>query len=378
MTHLMNNYGERSITIVRGDGAYLFDEFGKQYLDFAAGIAVVSLGHANPDVTQAIATQAGAVIHCSNLYQIPGQMRVADRLCELSGLDRAFFCNSGTEANECAMKLARKYAAKENQLRTKIVSLPGAFHGRTLGSLSITPKKAYQDGFGPLVPNCVTPPSLEAVLAEVDESTAACFVEVIQGEGGVRVLSLEFLHELENKLHTHGALLVIDEVQTGVGRTGTFFAYEQMGLHPDIVTLAKGLGNGVPVGAVLATSQVASSFEPGSHGTTFGGNPLAMAAAEVVIQKVANKDFLDHVCKIGGKLAHVLSQFGENVSGLGLMLGVDIPQAKSFVRSAAQNGVLLTATSDERVRVVPPLIVEDKHLNDFVNRLSHLQSVRSK
>ncbi len=363
--YLMNNFGERALTMVRGEGAYLYDEVGKRYLDFTAGIAVCSLGHAHPRVTEAIANQAKILMHCSNLYNILGQNRVAQRLCALSGMGRALFCNSGTEANEGALKLARKYAAEFHPAKTKVLSLPRAFHGRTMGALSLTPKAAYQVGYTPLVPNCISPHTLEAVLAEIDDETAGCFVEIIQGEGGVRVLPLDFLHALEQKLHAHGALLIVDEVQTGIGRTGTFFAFEQTGLHPDIITLAKGLGNGMPVGAVLATTTVAAAFVPGSHGTTFGGNPLAMACAEVVVDVVSNPQFLSHVCEMGQELAQILCKYGENVSGQGLMLGVDIPNAKVFVRHAADCGLLLTATGENRVRVVPSLVIQEEHLLEF-------------
>jgi acetylornithine/N-succinyldiaminopimelate aminotransferase len=370
MDHLMNNYGTRSIAMVRGEGAWLYDASGKKYLDFTAGIAVCSLGHCHQLVTEAIRAQANTLMHCSNLYQIPLQETVASELCALSGLAKALFCNSGTEANEGALKLARKYAANQGAGRTKLLSLPHAFHGRTLGALSLTPKKAYQTGFTPLVPDCLTPDTFEAVLDSIDESTAACFVEIIQGEGGVRVLPADFLHELEAKLHEHGALLVIDEVQTGVGRTGTFFAFEQFGLHPDIVTMAKGLGGGFPIGAVLAAEHVASAFEPGNHGTTFGGNPLAMSAANAVVSVVRNETFLAHVREMGEKLAKLLSRYGDNVSGMGLMLGMDEPDARTFVKDAADRGVLLTATGDTRVRVVPPLIIEDEHLAEFERLLN--------
>ncbi len=371
MGHLMNNYGTRSIRMVRGEGAYLFDEQGKKYLDFTAGIAVCSLGHCHKRVAEAIINQANTLVHCSNLYEIPLQEEVASRLCELSGLNKVLFCNSGTEANEAALKLARKYASNENKNRTKVLSLPHAFHGRTMGALSLTPKAAYQVGFEPLVPSCVTPDSLNAVLDEIDETTAACFVEVIQGEGGVRVLKKEFLQELEAKLHESNALLIVDEVQTGAGRTGTFFAFEQFGLHPDIVTMAKGLGGGFPIGAILATENAASAFGPGNHGTTFGGNPLAMASALAVVDIVREEAFLSHVRDMGKKLSHALSDYGNNISGLGLMLGMDVPDARAFVKDAAGKGVLLTATGDTRVRVVPPLIIEDKHIEEFKHLMNN-------
>jgi acetylornithine aminotransferase/acetylornithine/N-succinyldiaminopimelate aminotransferase len=404
MDVLMNNYGERKLTFVRGEGATLYDAAGQAYLDFTAGIAVCSLGHAHPAVAQAIAQQAQTLIHCSNLYLNPGQVRLAERLTALSGLDRAFFCNSGAEANEAAIKLARRYAWHNGDTaRTEIVTLPGGFHGRTLGALSITPKPAYHQGFTPLLPDCSTPERLEAVVDAITERTAACFVEVVQGEGGVNVIPDEVLLAIQARCREVGALFVIDEVQTGVGRTGTFFAFEgvgrtsgtdgsggaelggrpegrpgshagrQLGLQPDIVTMAKGLANGVPVGAVLARAEVAEAFTPGSHGSTFGGNPLAMAAANVVVDIVASADFLEHVKATGAYLQQALRRFSDDVSGRGLMVGMTVPDAKQFVAAAADAGVLLTAVGEHRVRFVPPLIVDAPLVDALVERLAAIR-----
>jgi acetylornithine/N-succinyldiaminopimelate aminotransferase len=369
---LMGNYGVRTLTMVRGEGAYLYDELGNQYLDMMAGIAVCNLGHAHPAITATITAQAGQLLHCSNLFQIPQQQALATRLTKLSGLDAAFFCNSGTEANEAAIKLVRKYASAENPSKTKVLSLPHSFHGRTLGSLSITPNSAYQAGFAPLLPDVIAPQSLEEALALIDDETAGCFVEVIQGEGGVLPLPADFLQALESRLHAHGALLVVDEVQTGIGRTGTFFAFEQVGIQPDLITLAKGLGNGVPVGAVLAKGQVARAFQPGSHGSTFGGNPLAMAVANTVVEEVANDAFMDHVRHMGELLPAALSEFGTELSGRGLMWGFSVPNAKQFVADAAQAGVLFTTVGGNRVRAVPPLIITEKEIEELVIRLRHM------
>ncbi|MDQ0189558.1 aminotransferase class III-fold pyridoxal phosphate-dependent enzyme [Alicyclobacillus cycloheptanicus] len=424
MDVLMNNYGERKLTFVRGEGATLYDAAGQAYLDFTAGIAVCSLGHAHPAVAQAIAQQAQTLIHCSNLYLNPGQVRLAERLTALSGLDRAFFCNSGAEANEAAIKLARRYAWHNGDTaRTEIVTLPGGFHGRTLGALSITPKPAYHQGFTPLLPDCSTPERLEAVVDAITERTAACFVEVVQGEGGVNVIPDEVLLAIQARCREVGALFVIDEVQTGVGRTGTFFAFEgvgrtsgtdgsggaelggrpgshtgaepgvapgshagaepglvpgshagrRLGLQPDIVTMAKGLANGVPVGAVLARAEVAEAFTPGSHGSTFGGNPLAMAAANVVVDIVASADFLEHVKATGAYLQQALRRFSDDVSGRGLMVGMTVPDAKQFVAAAADVGVLLTAVGEHRVRFVPPLIVDAPLVDALVERLAAIR-----
>ncbi|OFW80318.1 MAG: acetylornithine aminotransferase [Alicyclobacillus sp. RIFOXYA1_FULL_53_8] len=371
---LMNNYGQRSLEMVRGDGAYLYDQTGKQYLDFTAGIAVCNLGHAHPSITETISRQAATLIHCSNLYLNPEQQRLARSLSALSGLDEVFFCNSGTEANEAAIKLARKYAAfRQETQRTRIVSLPNAFHGRTFGSLSITPKPAYQAGYAPLVPDCVAPTELAGVLDLIDEHTAACFVEVIQGEGGVRPLSQDLLVAIEQRCRDTGALFVIDEVQTGVGRTGSFYAFEQLGLHPDIVTMAKGLANGMPIGAVLAKSEVAQAFGPGSHGSTFGGNPLVTAVANVVCEIVSQPQFLSSVVSLGERLEQVLNRLGTEVTGRGLMWGMTVSDAKQYVAKAAERGVLLTAVGDTRVRFVPPLILTHEQIAEMERRLADLE-----
>ncbi|MCL6517512.1 aspartate aminotransferase family protein [Alicyclobacillus sp.] len=368
--HVMGNYGERALTMVRGEGVYLYDAGGRRYLDFTAGIAVCALGHAHPVVSNAIAAQAKTLIHCSNLYQNPWQNRLAARLAELSGLDKAFFCNSGAEANEAAIKLARRYAwAKGEEARTELVSLPGGFHGRTFGALSITGKPKYHEGFRPLVPGCATPEDFEGVLRAITERTAACFVEVVQGEGGVNPVPVEVLRAIEARCRETGALLVVDEVQTGVGRTGTFFAFEQAGLRPDIVTMAKGLAGGVPIGAVLARAEVAEALGPGSHGSTFGGNPLATATALAVVETVADAAFLAHVREVGAYLRDRLETLGTQVSGLGLMCGITVPDAKAFVQAAQEAGVLVTAVGDTRVRFVPPLVVDRVHVDELVERL---------
>lgn len=370
----MDNYGTRALEMVRGNGAYLYNQAGTEFLDLTAGIAVCSLGHAHPAVTRVIARQAATLIHCSNLYTNPEQTRLAHRLAQLSGLDKVFFCNSGTEANEAAMKLTRKYAAaKGDATRTKIVSLPNAFHGRTYGSLSMTPKPAYQAGHQPLVPDCVSPQTLEDVVNEIDEQTAACFVEVIQGEGGVRPLPPSVLSAIERRCHDMGALFVIDEVQTGVGRTGTFFAYEQLGLHPDIITMAKGLANGVPIGAVIASAEIAGAFTPGSHGSTFGGNPLAAAVANVVVETVSKPEFLANVRSLGEKFQAALERLGTEVQGRGLMWGMTVQEnAKTYVQRASEQGVLLTAVGEHRVRFVPPLIITGDQIDEMEHKLSTL------
>lgn len=372
-TALMSNYGERGITLVRGEGVYVYDDAGKDYLDFTAGIAVNALGHAHQKLTHTLREQIETLIHCSNLYKTPWQEQLGFSLSKLSGLDKVFFCNSGAEANEAAIKLARRYAYLNGELdRTEIVSLPKAFHGRTMGALSITPKPQYQEGYQPLVSGCVTPDTYEGALDLIGEHTAACIAEVVQGEGGVNPVPASVLRSIEARCKEVGALFIIDEVQTGVGRCGSFLAFQQFSLSPDIVTMAKGLGGGVPIGAVLAKDPVASAFTPGSHGTTFGGNPLAMAAGLTVTEIVSEPEFLAHIKEVGQYLMHALTLFSEEVTGLGLMIGMTVTDAKQFVSKAAEQGVLLTAVSPTRVRFVPPLIIEKSDVDELIRRLEAL------
>lgn len=368
---VMNNYGQRNLQLVRGNGVYLYDESGRDYLDMTAGIAVCALGHAHPELVEVIRNQAETLLHCSNLYLNPWQMKLASDLTRLSGLSQAFFCNSGTEANEGAIKLARKYAFERGEPeRVEIVSLPGGFHGRTLGSLSITPKAQYQRGFGPLVPGCVTPETVEGATDVITEKTAACIVEIVQGEGGVQEVPLQVLLGIQEKCKEVGALFIIDEVQTGIGRTGNFFAFQEIGLSPDVITLAKGLGGGVPIGAVVAREEVAAAFSPGTHGTTFGGNPLATAVGQRICEIVSQPAFLENVREVASYLRSALWEFGEEVTGKGLMLGVTVPDAKEFVQNAMNRGVLLTAVGPTRVRFVPPLILTRADVDEMCRRLS--------
>ncbi|QQE81220.1 acetylornithine/succinylornithine family transaminase [Alicyclobacillus sp. SO9] len=371
---LMNNYGYPKLELVRGDGMYLYDSKGNGYLDFTAGIAVCSLGHVHPAVTDAIVKQAQTLVHSSNLFRHPLRTELAERLCSLTGFDAAFYCNTGTEANEAALKLARRAQWQHGHKdKTKLVSLPGGFHGRTMGALSVTKKPQYHEGFTPLVPNCETPSEIEGVPDAIDDKTAACIVEIVQGEGGVHPVDPGLLREIERRCRATGALLIVDEVQTGIGRTGSFLCSEQAGIKPDIVTLAKGLGNGIPVGAVLATGETARAFTPGSHGTTFGGNPIAMAAALAVVDTVAQPDFLEHVQRIGAYLKQQLEQIGRNVTGLGLMLGMTVDDAADYVAKAQSEGVLVTAVGKDRVRFVPPLIASQRDVDELIQRLSRIR-----
>lgn len=372
---LFNNYGARKFAMDSGEGAYLCDTNGKRYLDFTAGIAVCSLGHAHAGLSDVIAAQAKKLVHTSNLFLVPGQVELAAKLTRLSGIEsaKAMFVNSGTEANEAALKLARRYqsvVAKNG--KTTLLSLPGAFHGRTMGALSLTPKPAYQEGFQPLVPDCLTPPTMGAVLDSIDDHVAACIVEVIQGEEGVRLLDHAFLKEVAARLKQVGALLIIDEVQTGASRTGNFFAFEAAGLTPDIITMAKGLGNGFPVGALIARGEIADAFTPGAHGTTFGGNPLAMAVANYVVDTVSEPTFLSHVKQVGDKLGNILKERFTEVSGQGLMWGFDVADSSAFLSAAADAGLLVTKCGANRIRLVPPLIISDSEIEEFTRIVDQL------
>jgi acetylornithine/N-succinyldiaminopimelate aminotransferase len=376
---LFQNYGVRDLAIVRGNGVFLYDDSGKEYLDFTAGIAVCSLGHAHPGVAEVLSAQARTLMHTSNLFLVPGQLELANKLVDLSGISDAkvMFVNSGTEANEAALKLARRYQylhSREGEQRTKLLSLPHAFHGRTMGALSVTPKAAYHEGFEPLVPDCVSAKDFDHVIERVDDTIAACIVEIVQGEGGVLPVPHEFLRSLAQKLHQVGALLIVDEIQTGVARTGRFFAYEEAGIHPDIITMAKGLGNGFPVGAVIARGGVADAFTPGTHGTTFGGNPLAMAVANYVVDTVREEHFLKGVRERGEQIRAVLEKHFEQVTGLGLMWGFDVRDASQFASAALAEGLLVTKCGPKRIRIVPPLILTTDHVRLFEAKVEVIQS----
>lgn len=367
---LFQNYGKRDLALVRGEGAYLYDGDGKRYLDFTAGIAVCNLGHAHPGVTEVIERQARTLLHVSNLFLIEGQVALAEKLTRLAdrgtGPYLAMFVNTGTEANEGALKLARRYQyVNGHPEKTRVVALPHSFHGRTMGSLSVTSNPKYREGMTPLVPGFEVADTYEGAVEMLDEQTAACIVEVVQGEAGVRPVDQDVLHRLAARAKELGALFIVDEVQTGVGRTGRFFGFEHFDLSPDIITMAKGLGNGIPTGAILAKRHVAEAFTPGMHGSTFGGNPFAMAVANYVVDVVSDPAFLERVRTVGESLRQVLEAHFEGVTGLGLMWGFDVDDAALWRQRAAERGLLVTVCGPKRIRVVPPLIVEDKHIEEF-------------
>lgn len=366
MTHLFPTYSRLPVSFVRGQGARLYDADGREYIDFASGIGVTNLGHAHPQVTAALQQQAAQLMHCSNLYEIPIQSQVAAKLAAVSGLAKTFFCNSGAEANEAAIKTARRYAQLTyGPQKHEILVLEDAFHGRTMGALAATPRAKFQDGFAPLLPGFVTVPKrLDAVAAAITPATCAILVEPVQGEGGVLPLPTAFLQGLRTLCDQHSLLLIFDEVQTGIGRTGTLFAFEQSAVRPDLLTLAKGLGNGVPVGALLATEATAAVMTPGTHGSTFGGNPLAMAAALATLTAIEEENLLAHAQTCAAELTAALETLAARhphitgVRGLGLMqaLVFDRPIGP-LVQTCLDYGLLVLSAGETALRLLPPLVI---------------------
>jgi acetylornithine/N-succinyldiaminopimelate aminotransferase len=381
ITPLMPVYPRSPVRPVRGEGVYLYGEQGEKYLDFAAGIAVNLLGHGHPHLTQAIQEQAATLIHVSNLYGSPQGEALAQRLVDLTFADTVFFTNSGAEAVECAIKTARRYHhAKGNPHKHDLITFSNAFHGRTMATISATDQAKMIDGFAPLLPGFKVVPfdDLDAALAAVDDNTAGFLLEPVQGEGGIRPASREFIAGLRAICDERDLMLVFDEVQCGVARSGTLYAYEQYGVAPDIMASAKGIGGGFPLGACLATEKAASGRVVGTHGSTYGGNPLAMAAGQAVLDVVANDEFLARVRQMGERLRSALEQMIPNhdhlfdsVRGMGLMLGVKMKSdSRSFVNYLRTRGLLTVAAGDNVMRVLPPLIIEEAHIREFVDALS--------
>ena len=382
ITPLMPVYPRCGVRPVRGEGAYLYGEQGEKYLDFASGIAVNLLGHGHPHLIKAIQEQAATLMHVSNLYGSPQGEKLAQRLVDLTFADTVFFTNSGAEAIECAIKTARRYHfVNGNPERTKLITFSNAFHGRTLGTISATDQAKMRDGFEPLLPGFAYAPfdDLEAALALIDDTTAGFLVEPIQGEGGIRPASQEFLQGLRAACDERGLLLVLDEVQCGMARTGKLFAHEHYGITPDIMAIAKGIGGGFPLGACLATEEAAKGMVIGTHGSTYGGNPLAMAAGDAVLDVVANDEFLDRVCSTGDRLRQALNQLIPNhdhlflgLRGKGLMLGLRLKSdSRAFVAHCRDNhGLLTVAAGDNVVRILPPLNIEEHHIAECIEKLS--------
>ncbi|HEV8340068.1 MAG TPA: acetylornithine transaminase [bacterium] len=378
---LMPNYQRAPVAFARGEGVRLVDLEGRSYLDFVGGIAVSALGHAHPRLTAAIQAQAARLLHVSNLYLIPEQVRLARWLTTRSGLDRAFFCNSGAEANEAAFKLARRYAHGRGGGRWEILVASGAFHGRTLAALAATPVAKYQEGFAPLPVGFRTVPFNDtgALADGVTDQTCAILLEPVQGEGGVHPATPEFLAAARRLADAHGLLLILDEVQTGIGRTGTLFAFQGYGVKPDVLTLAKGLGGGVPIGAVLARSEVAGAFTPGTHGSTFGGNPLATAAALAVVETVEQDDLAGRAQTMGSLLVSGLRELGQrtgvitDVRGKGLLVAAELDRdAAPIVEAARARGLLLNAVQPRTLRFAPPLIVSPEEVREGLTLLEQV------
>ena len=384
--YLMNTYSRVPLSIVRGRGCKVYDSEGREYLDCVAGIAVNVLGHGHPDLMAAIGQQARHLIHTSNLYYSEPQVLLAEMLVQHSFAQKVFFCNSGAEANEAAIKLARRYSTQKfGADRYEIVTMRNSFHGRTMATLTATGQAKIQHGYAPLLPgfkyatfNDV--PSLES---QIDEKTAAVLLEPIQGEGGVVVANQAYLQHLRKLCTDRHILLIFDEVQTGIGRTGTLFAYEQFGIQPDMMTLAKGLGGGVPIGACLATDEVASAFEPGSHASTFGGNPLACAAALAVLRVLLEGGELEKSRSVGSHLAKGLQELQgripliQEVRGLGLLLGVELSiDGKAIVQDCLARRIIINCTMDRVLRLVPPLIITQAEIDQVLKVLSEVLNKR--
>lgn len=380
-THLMNTYARQPVAFVRGEGAYLWDEAGKRYLDAVAGVAVNGLGHAHPKLVKAIADQAATVIHTSNLYRVPRQEELADRLCALSGMDKAFFCNSGCEANEAAIKLARLYGHGKGIEVPTIIVMEKAFHGRTMATLTATGSRKIQAGFEPLLAGFARVPynDIEAVrqVAGHNKSVVAVLLEVVQGEGGVNMLAPDYLAEMRKICDAQGWLLMLDEVQTGIARTGTWFGFQHSGVVPDVIALAKGLGSGMPIGACLARGAAAEVFKPGNHGSTFGGNALACAAALATLDAIESENLLENVRVRGEAIRAGLRQAFAGVQGVvdirgeGLMIGVELDRpCGELVAIARDAGVLINVTADKVIRLVPPLIYGDAEVAALVTTVA--------
>ena len=364
--HLMNTYGRLPVTFTHGQGIWLWDDTGKRYLDALAGIAVNTLGHAHPRLTQTITEQVGRLIHVSNLYGIAESNKLADKLASISSMDNAFFCNSGCEANEAAIKLARYYGHKKNIESPAIIVLEKAFHGRTMATLSATGSRKVQAGFEPLVSGFVRVPfdDLEAIkrVAESNRNVVAMLVELIQGEGGINICHDDYLKGLREICDAHGWLLMLDEVQTGIGRTGNWFAFQKSGIKPDVMTLAKGLANGVPIGACLTAGAAATLFHPGNHGSTFGGNPLACRAALETLRIIEEESLMKNATEIGALINQNLSKkFAGNagvkeIRNAGLMIAIELAYpCGDLVKEALAAGLLINVTADNVVRLLPPL-----------------------
>jgi acetylornithine/N-succinyldiaminopimelate aminotransferase len=381
MSHIMNTYARLPVAFTRGEGVWLWDTAGRRYLDALSGIAVCGLGHAHPRLTAAICQQAGTLIHTSNLYEIPKQEELATRLAQLSGMEQAFFCNSGAEANEAAIKVARMYGHQREIDMPAIIVMERSFHGRTLATLTATGNRKVQAGFEPLLTGFVRVPygDIHAVrqVAAHNANVVAVLVEPIQGEGGINIPPVEYLQQLRTLCTEQQWLLMLDEVQSGIGRTGTWFAHQHAGITPDVMTLAKGLGNGLPIGACLVKGPAVGVFKPGSHGSTFGGTPLACTAALTTLAVIEE----DHLCERAAQLGErIVARLRQDLAahpgvlairGLGLMIGIELDRpCGALVSQALAAGLLINVTAEKVIRLLPPLVMTDSEADQLVDQLA--------
>jgi len=383
--HLMNTYMRQPVTFAKGEGVWLWDDKGEKYLDALAGVAVNGLGHAHPKLVKAISEQAARLIHVSNIYQVAEQSALADKVCEISGMDKVFFCNSGCEANEAAIKLARLYGHNKGIENPEIIVMEQSFHGRTLATLSATGNYKVQAGFEPLVSGFIRVPydDVDAVkhVAEHHPNIVAILVEPVQGEGGINIPkeASAYLEALRQICDTHGWLLMLDEVQTGIGRTGTWFAFQHTNIKPDVMTLAKGLGSGVPIGACVASGQAADVFIYGKHGSTFGGNPLATAAGLATLNIIEEDGIRENAEKIGNLIREGFAAEFKDTAGVvtvrnaGLMVGIELDRpCGDLVKMALADKLLINVTADKVVRLLPPLVMNEAEAKELVSRLAAL------
>lgn len=378
---LMNTYGTRTTTLVRGEGAYLWDNQGRRYLDALCGIAVCGLGHCHPTITAAIHEQAERLVHSSNLFNIEPQQALGAKLTEIAGMDLAFFSNSGTEANEAAIKIARKFGNDQGMHQAEIITARGSFHGRTMAALSATGNEKIHAGFSPLVSGFthVEYDDIEAILQAATDNTVAVMVEPVQGEGGIRVPSDSYLPALRKLCDDKGWLLILDEIQSGNGRTGKYFAFQHYDLLPDVLTTAKGLGNGVPIGACLARGKAGDVLQPGNHGTTFGGNPLCCHAALAVVNEIATDNTLKRVGELGkDMLLEFHQRLGDHplvkdIRGKGLMFGIELNEpCAELVEKAKEKSLVLNVTAGSTIRLLPPLIINDAQAQTIISTVVEL------
>ncbi|MGF1643682.1 MAG: acetylornithine transaminase [Thiotrichales bacterium] len=380
---LMHTYARQNVTFTHGEGAWLWDTAGQRYLDAVSGVAVNSLGHAHPRLTEALCNQSRRLMHVSNLYRIEEQQALGERLCTLAEMERVFFCNSGAEANEAAIKVARLYGHQRGVAIPRIIVMDGSFHGRTLATLTATGNAKIQAGFEPLVEGFLRAPydDLDAVraLGAVHADVVAVLVEPVQGEGGIRIPSTDYLPGLRQLCDDRGWLLMLDEVQTGVGRTGEWFAFQHTGVKPDVMALAKGLGGGFPIGACVARGAAAETFAPGNHGSTFGGNPLACAAATAVLESITTEDLRGNAARIGNYLYTGLNEALGSLAGVvavrghGLMLGVELDRpCATLVARALEQKLLINVTANSVIRLLPPLVLDREQADQIIAILAPL------